>query len=571
MRDLCLGLGVALLAAVLAGSSLARPGFYDSHDGLLNVHRLFELERCFEDGQIPCRWAPDMGAGYGYPLFVFYPPLGAHLSLAFRALGAGLLDAVKWTLWLALLAGAASMFGLAHRFFGAAGGTAAAVLYSFAPYPAVDLFVRGALAESWGLALLPAVFWTGERVVRSERGIVWIPACALAWTALLLAHLLTALMAALPYALWLAYPGLQAWRQGRSRAAWQALAAHALALALSAWFLAPAVLELRHVHAETLTTLYPWARFENNFLSLSELLAIRPDWGFGPFRSAGGMALFVGPLQLGVLAAAAGAAGVRVRSGGVGEREAATAILGVSALAAAGMTLASSRPLWELVPPLAFLQFPWRFLAVATLGCCFAAGYLPSAMGSRPRAAWAMAAALCVAAIALGWSWLQPSAMHRVPDERLVRPIEISKARHGLFDFLPRGVDLDRFLADPPPVRPPPVVPEAAVEIRDASRRSDALSFEARVHGSEPRVVTLNVFDFPGWTLEVDGRPARFAEPDPRLGRLRVRLSPGVHAVRARFEETPVRRTANTVSAATATLGAAVWGFAIVRSRRRAD
>lgn len=571
MRDLGIGLGVALLAALLAGASLARPGYYDSHDGLLNVHRLFELERCFDDGQIPCRWVPDMGAGYGYPLFVFYPPLGSYLSLAFRALGAGYLDAVKWTLWLALLVAAASMFGLAQRFFGPAGGSVAAVLYCFAPYPAADLFVRGALAECWGLALLPLVFWTGERVVQSERRSLWIPACALAWTALLLAHLLTALMVALPYGLWLGTWMLRARRTGRSHPLRDAAIAHGLALALSAWFLVPALLELPQVHAETLTSLYPWARFQNNFLSASELLAIRPAWGFGPFRSEGGMALFLGPLQLLALGAAAGAVTVRLRREGCGAPELATAILGGSAVAAGLMTLSLARPVWERLGPLAFLQFPWRFLAIATLGACFAAGYLPFAMRARPRAATAAAAALGVAAVVLGWDWLRPAAMHPVPDGLLARPREIARARHGLFDFLPKGVDLERFLAEPPPVLPPPVVPVPSVTIRDASRSSDTVAFTAEVRGPEPRVVTLNVFSFPGWTLEVDGVPARFAAPDPRLGRLQLRLDPGVHEVRARFRETPLRRGADAVSAAAAGLGAVAWIVAIVRRRRRSD
>ena len=143
LRETGMGVAAAVLCGLLAGSSLLQPGFYDSHDGLLNVHRLFELEKCLADGQIPCRWVPDMGAGYGYPLFNFYPPLASHIAVAFRGLGAGILDAVKWTMLLALVLGSVSMFGLARSFFGTSGGILAAVLYTFAPYQAVDVFVRG--------------------------------------------------------------------------------------------------------------------------------------------------------------------------------------------------------------------------------------------------------------------------------------------------------------------------------------------------------------------------------------------------------------------------------------------
>ena len=112
------GLLLSLAAGLLAGHTLLAPGFYDSHDGLLNVHRLFELERCLADGQLPCRWVPDMGYGYGSPLFVFYPPLPTYVAEAFRWLGASFLDAIKWSLILSLLVGAGSMFALAAAFFG---------------------------------------------------------------------------------------------------------------------------------------------------------------------------------------------------------------------------------------------------------------------------------------------------------------------------------------------------------------------------------------------------------------------------------------------------------------------
>ena len=109
-------LAFVLGSSLLAGHTLFAPGFYDSHDGLLNVHRLFELEKCLADGQIPCRWVPDMGYGYGYPLFVFYPPFPSYVAEGFRLLGAGLLDAVKWSLLLSGVVAAAAMFALARAF-----------------------------------------------------------------------------------------------------------------------------------------------------------------------------------------------------------------------------------------------------------------------------------------------------------------------------------------------------------------------------------------------------------------------------------------------------------------------
>lgn len=37
--------------------------------------KLFEMNKCISDKQIPCRWVSDLGGSYGYPLFNYYAPL----------------------------------------------------------------------------------------------------------------------------------------------------------------------------------------------------------------------------------------------------------------------------------------------------------------------------------------------------------------------------------------------------------------------------------------------------------------------------------------------------------------
>jgi hypothetical protein len=55
-------------------STLIRPGFFPMHDDL-QAFRIYEMDKCFSDFQIPCRWVPDAGYQYGYPQFNYYPPL----------------------------------------------------------------------------------------------------------------------------------------------------------------------------------------------------------------------------------------------------------------------------------------------------------------------------------------------------------------------------------------------------------------------------------------------------------------------------------------------------------------
>ena len=553
-RNGSIGAVIVLAAALFAGSALLQQGYYDSHDGLLNVHRLFELEKCLEDGQLPCRWVPDMGAGYGYPLFNFYPPLSTLVSLGLRSLGASILDAVKGSFLLALAVGALSMYGLARRFFGTSGGVLAAFLYTLAPYQAVDIFVRGALAEAWGLALLPLVFLTGVDTVQGFSRRWSALGCALAWAALLLAHGLTALMAAVPYTLWIGSWAIRRLREvpdSLRETLFSITFAHALGLALAAWFVLPALVELPYVHADTLTSLYEWARWENNFVPAKELLLADRPWGYGALGTTNAMSLFVGPLQL-VLGVGSllwlGTVSLRERH--ISRGGFAALLLGLSGVASLFMCLSVSQPVWASVPVLGILQFPWRFLAIATLGLSFAAGWVAQSVHHRPLLARTVVAAACAITLVAAAGWFRPSAMHVVPDSLIANEHAIAKTRHGLFDFLPAKVDLARFIANPPPVQPPAVrALSKEIQIDDISRTSDQITFLGLNHGEVPALVRINTYDFPGWALVVDDHPSTFAEADDPLGRLHVDLPPGVHRVRVHFANTPIRSVANIVSA----------------------
>ena len=39
---------------------LVKPGYPSMHDDM-QIMRIFELDKCLRDGQIPCRWVPDLG------------------------------------------------------------------------------------------------------------------------------------------------------------------------------------------------------------------------------------------------------------------------------------------------------------------------------------------------------------------------------------------------------------------------------------------------------------------------------------------------------------------------------
>src|SRR3989344_1329333 len=80
--------------ALLAAKGLIGEGYFNMHDDLQMMRQL-EMEKCFLDLQIPCRWVPDMGYGYGYPLFNYYPPLPYLIGQVVRLAGFSFVDTAK--------------------------------------------------------------------------------------------------------------------------------------------------------------------------------------------------------------------------------------------------------------------------------------------------------------------------------------------------------------------------------------------------------------------------------------------------------------------------------------------
>jgi len=117
---------------------LLKPGYYNMHDDMQMIRQL-EMEKCFQDGQIPCRWTPDLGYGYGYPLFNFYPPMPYLVGQVYRTFGFSFVNSVKATAVTQIILAAAFMYLLSASIFGPAGGFIASIFYTYAPYHALNI------------------------------------------------------------------------------------------------------------------------------------------------------------------------------------------------------------------------------------------------------------------------------------------------------------------------------------------------------------------------------------------------------------------------------------------------
>ena len=381
---------VLALALVAAAPFLTRPGLPHQTDAELHVYRAAEVGHTIRGGAIYSRWAPDFYYGYGYPIFNYYTPLTYYLANLFDLLpGVSIVGGVKAVFVLGLLLASLGTYLLGRDLFGPSAGVLAAASYTFAPYVVfIDPHARGVLAEHFAICLLPLVFYAFHRLMRV--GGRWaLLGSVLTLAALLLSHNLLALVS---LALLLAY---WVWEilfgAGRGRAGWGGLA-FALAVAIVAFFWLPAVLERGAVRLDVIGPGH--FDFREHFLSLGELLAPSRllDLGATAPRYRFNLGLAQWLLALPALAAL-------LRPTTPNRR-----ILPYFILVGLGLLflmLPVSTPVWERVPWMEYLQFPWRLMAPANLmlALCAASGatLLPDKRWRNPALAAGLAAILALA------------------------------------------------------------------------------------------------------------------------------------------------------------------------------
>ncbi len=536
---------LVLISAVLASRWLFKPGYFPMHDDLQMMRQL-QMEKCWQDRQIPCRWVPDMGYGYGYPLFNFYPPLPYYLGQIFRWLGLAFTTTAKLTFALQFFLSGITMFLLATELWGIWGGLLSAVFYVWAPYHSVDVFVRGAMNEAWAFVWFPLIFWAAKKLVESERFnyLVWL---ALSYALLLLSHNIMVMIFTPLMLLWILF-----WMIKRSKLPWQKpklllqfILSGLWALGLAAFFTLPMFFEKKYTHIETMFSGYfDWRA---HFVSLHQLFISR-FWGWGPsiWGPNDGMPFPVGHLHW-VLALVIFFLVVLklitdhrpARSAGGSPITDHYLIIGLFffGLLYAFLTHQRSVFIWQLVKPLQLAQFPWRLLA----GVVFCFSLLGGAIWPLLKKRW-LILVLILGVIVWNWNYFRPESMGPLPDKEKFsgQAWEVQQTA-GIYDYLPKSVP-----------RAPTAPPggdwqflTGKVEQVKAQKGTNWFDWQGKV--IEPGELQVNIFHFPGWRAWVDRKLAPI-KVEKDLGLMRVKLDVGDHQVYFRLTNTPIRAWANLVS-----------------------
>lgn len=517
------------LLVIPAFLALLKPGYFPMHDDIQGM-RVLQMHKCVLDMQLPCRWVPDMGYGYGYPQFNFYSPLPYYLMEIPVAFGAQVLSSVKLGFLVSLVAASYSMYLLGSCLWGKKGGIISALFYTYAPYRAVDIYVRGAMGEAWAFVFLPLIVLFTLKQKPLLLG--------LSVAGLLLTHNVTTIMFFPFYLVLIVLLFKHDFKKWKS-----IFLAGVLGVALSAFFTLPAFLEKGYTHIESITQGY--FNYLAHYVGVKQMF-FSTSWGYGDsaLGPLDGLSLSVGvlhwtiPLFTLILL-------IYFRK----FKEFRTALIFTTlGFVALFLIHPKSQFVWDSIELFSYIQFPWRFLGIAVFCFSVAMGALAKLYKHKN-----ILIGVCFLILILMYgSYFKPVKYFNITDEEKFSGENwIKQQTISIFDYLPIAAQHPPTLAAPEN----PEILDAEGVILDGEKGTNWQKWNVRLEGNGK--LRLQQFDFPGWEAKVNGQVVSIDNKN-ELGLITVEVPAGSNLVEIKLKNTNLRLMANIISLL-ALVGVAVY------------
>ncbi len=550
MKKLVLYIIFFAVMSAVALLPLFHSGFFTMHDDQ-QIARLYELTQILHQGQLPPRWVPDLGFGYGYALFDFYPPLVYYLGFLVHSLGFGYIDSTKIVMGLGFVLSALFMFLWIRKRFGTVPGLVAATLYTYAPYHAVDLYVRGAFAEFFSFVWIPAVFWSFD-MLSEKKTWKWTLITGILLSFVLLTHDLIAMQASVFIA------GYMCWTLFEKRTEWKKvilwyIVAGGIALGLTAYFWLPSLVDKQYTLVDAILT-KDLASYQLHFVCLKQLWT--GPWGYGASipECSDQLSFEIGKMHL----IASGVALLLLLVAwlkGKKEKTGFILFLFLNLFVATWLTTSKSLFLWNMIKPFAYIQFPWRFLLFSALFSSSLTGVVVWQIGRfSQKGAWVAAILIGCISIGLMAGNMHPENYLSKSDKDYTSYQDIAwRISRSSYEYVPKEVrtvksDINTTLVA---ITPDTIASSPAIILSGKAtiltQKNTAADKSFLIHATSQATIRINTFAYPGWMVFVDGRQVTPDTNNP-LHLLTVSVPTGEHSIVAVFRETSPRLVADMVS-----------------------
>ena len=528
----------SLASALLIVSPFFWLGNASGHDIAFHASSWLDVAGQWKEGIILPRWCEWANNGFGEPRFIFYPPLS-------WVLGAALGFIVPWNavpgtfIVLAQMLAGISMFALARRFFSTSAAIFAAACYAANPYALLVVYLRSDFSEELAFSILPllllAALQLGGVTANLWRSGARVTATfGLLFAGMWLSNAPAGVLASYSMGLLFAWAAIS---QKSFAPLWRGAGGLALGFGLTGFYLLPAAYEQRWVNiGQALSSgLQPAQNFlytkiadpehnEFNWIASSVailLVAVTGASAIVAYRNASKdeYAREKGPWQ---------------------------AMLLLSAAAVVFM-LRSSLILWEYLPKLQFVQFPWRWMGILAVPYTF----FVAAAARRWRPGWVWAAIVFIAVAGTGAFLVHRAWWDSNDIPVLQEAISSGKGFDGTDEYDPAKDDHTDLPAKAPAIQ---ILPREganlpALEAKVRIAHWTAEEKDLRVTSPQPFRLAVRLLDYPAWRIEVNGQRVT-PRAQETTAQIILPLPAGVPQINIRFARTRDRVCGAVISGA---------------------
>jgi hypothetical protein len=537
IRGWLLALGVSLGTALLVIAPFFWLGNASGHDFGFHASSWLDVAGQWKEGIFFPRWAEGANHGFGEPRFIFYPPLSWMLGAALGFVAPWKAVPEVFIVVTQTMAGLCS-FALARRFLPVRAALFGAACYAANPYALLIIYMRSDFAELLACAVMPLLMLTAlqlcglveNRLRSAPRAMAFF---AVAFAAVWLCNAPAGVMTSYGVALLFAWASLE---EESVRPLRRGAGGLALGLALAGFYLLPAAYEQRWVNIEQALSsgLLPAQNFLYTMIDDPEHNLF--NW------IASGVAI--------LMVVMTGIAGIAARRGPAQEEERLEtrnlwrALLLLSATATMLM-IRPSAVLWEHLPKLRFVQFPWRWMAILAVPY----GYFMAVAVARRRIWWSWVLLALVASAATATVLVRSTWWNSDDIPSIQEAIANDRGFEGTDEYDPVSDDHSNLPSKAPRVQILPAeglgggAPKPEVHIT----RWTAEEKELRVLSREQLRVGLRLLDYPAWRVELNGKTVTPQRGETN-GQMILPLSAGGQRITVKFARTTDRKLGIAIS-----------------------
>ena len=477
---------LALMLAIPAVLGLLHSGFFVSDDGNWMVIRFSAFFEALRNGEFPVRFLPHLNSGYGYPVADFLYPLFMYIGAPIHIFKVSFVDTVKIILGLSMILSSVFSFLWLRKQFDNISSLLGSAIYTFFPYHLWDIYKRGSVGEVLALGIVPFILWAIE--------LESLPLAGLGYGLLIIAHNSLSLLF-LPVLF-----GYQLLRSSKRRVM-KSLKVIELGLMLSAFFWLPALYDKQFTVFDKTSV----ADFTKYFVSDFSLL------GLVTLVSLTGSLFFL-----------------------VKKDKKFIYFFAVT-LFSLFLSTEPSKMVWQNLPIVGFIQFPFRVLSIAVLGVSFLVAYQLDSL--KKRAKIGVAVIYLALIFVSAWPFLFPKNYQYYPDTFYSTNQDSTTVKN---EYMPKWVpkaSINRYSNKAEVVT-------GKATITNVINKGNKTSFN--ISSSEKSTVQVNTVYFPGWKVYIDGEDTPIDYNGNGL--IRFNVPSGSHVVVAKFGETQIRMIADFLS-----------------------